>query len=310
VKKNAEVFLKKTLGEDFLESLGKSEIFQPNSKAALDTSDLFQGLQIVPRALLNLLVQELSPMQTDDNKEVKIPGKEDTTVMVTRHGRDDFSGQVIQNNVKIYDFLHRSIPGLGLVLLSVLELYNIDELTEKAPEPSKEIEINRIIDERMSLHSLVNKVVDGKMMHRDAVQQLFMAKLNQLQSEHKQSVEDRKEIVAPKPTPEDEPAHVAVITLAPKKRPLSEFVESRKKKLAKKEFSIEMAKSETRNCPDCNGEIFNGSGISSCMCYGSDMGKKVFLKKTEDGIKVSFPASWSAENIQMLLEVLRDKENG
>jgi hypothetical protein len=40
------------------------------------------------------------------------------------------------------------------------------------------------------------------------------------------------------------------------------------------------------------------------------MGKKVFLKKTEDGIKVSFPKSWNSENIEMLLEVLRSNKNG
>ena len=81
-----------------------------------------------------------------------------------------------------------------------------------------------------------------------------------------------------------------MIILEPKKsRPLSEFVENRKKKLGKKEFCIEMTKSETVDCPDCGQNIFNGSGISSCLCYGQDMGRKVFLKKTEDGIKVSFP---------------------
>ena len=108
--------------------------------------------------------------------------------------------------------------------------------------------------------------------------------------------------------PKAEPKPATVIVLQPKKpSPLAEFVENRKKKLNKKEFSIEMAKSETVDCPDCGQNIFNGSGISSCLCFGQDMGRKVFLKKTEDGIKVRFPKSWSPENIEMLLEVLRGK---
>ena len=284
-----------------MESLGstlsKSEIFKPGTRSITDTNDMFQGLQIVPRALLSLLVRELSPMQIGETKEIEIPGQEKTIVSTTKNERDQFSGQVFQNNVKINDFINRSIPGLGLVLMSVLQLYSMDEL-EKEPSVSqdKQSEINRIIDERLNLHSLVNKVVDGKMQQKDAIQQLLMARLTE---------EFRKEkVVAPK----EEPKPAAVIILQPKKsRPLSDFVENRKKKLGKKEFNIEMAKSEMVDCPDCGQNIFNGSGISSCLCYGNDMGRKVFIKKTEDGIKVSFPKSWSAENIEMLLEVLRRK---
>jgi len=311
MKKNAEIFLAKTLGDDFLESLGsslsKSEVFKPGSKTITDTNDLFQGLQIVPRALLSLLCRELAPMQIGDTKEIRIPGKEDTVVSTTKHERDSYSGQVIQNNVKINDFLHRSLPGIGLVLMTVLELYNFEDL-EKEPTstPDKHAEIQRIIDERMNLHSLVNKVVDGKMQQKDAINQLLMDKLSQLYKEQEQIKQDHKEIMAPK----EEPKHTAVIVLQPKKRPLSDFVENRKKKLNKKEFSIEMTKSEVVDCPDCGQTVFNNTGISACLCFGNDMGRKVFLKKTEDGIKVSFPKSWSAENIEMLLEVLRGNKNG
>jgi len=312
MKKNAEYFLIKTLGEDFLESLGndlsKSEIYKQGTRTVTDTNDLYQGLQIVPKALLSLLIRELSPMQIGDTKEIRIPGKEDTIVSTTKHERDSFSGQVLQNNVKISDFLHRSIPGLGLVLLSILELYDVEDLDKETEvDHTKEAEINRIIDERMNLHSLVNKVIDGKLMQRDAVQQLFLAKLNQLSAEHKKITEEHKEMAKPKEAPKP-----TVIVLEPTKKSLqlAEFVENRKKKLAKKEFSIEMVKSEQINCPDCNGVIFNDSGVSACMCFGQDMGKKVFLKKTEDGIKVSFPKSWNSENIEMLLEVLRSNKNG
>lgn len=310
MKKNAEIFLKKALGNDFLESLGdslsKSEVFKQGSRTITDTDDLFQGLQIVPRALLRLLVRELSPMQIGDTKEIKIPGKEDTIVRATKHERDSFSGQVIQNNVKINDFLHRSIPGLGLVLMTMLELYDMDDLEkESSVNHNQEAHINKLIDERMHLHSLINQVVDGKMMQRDAVNSLFMDKLSQLYQEHKKIKEDHKVIM-------EQPKPSLVVILEPKKksRPLAEFVENRKKKIAKKEFSIEMVKSETVGCPDCGQTIFNDSGISACLCYGNDMGRKVYLKKTENGVKISFPKSWNPDNIEMLLEVLRSKKNG
>jgi len=307
MNKNAEFFLKKTLGEDFLESFGedlsKSEIYKQGTRTITDTNDLYQGLQIVPRALLSLLIKELSPMQIGDTKEVIIPGKDETKVVVTKHERDSFSGQVLQNNVKINDFLHRSIPGLGLVLLSVLELYDIDSLENHVSTLSdKQSEINRIVDERLNLHSLVNKVVDGKLMQRDAVQQLLMSKLNQMHQEHKEIREEHKEIMAPK---KEVPFTIIKLDAAKKKLPLSDFIENRKKK---KEYFIKMEKSETINCQDCGQLIFNDSGFSSCICFGDS--KKVKLKKTEGGIKISFGRNWDADNIEMLLEVLRSKENG
>lgn len=309
MKKNAEYFLKSTLGDDFLESLGdslsKSEIYKQGTRTITDTNDLFQGLQIVPKALLSLLIRELSPMQIGDTKEIKIPGKEDTIVITTKHERDSFSGQVLQNNVKISDFLHRSIPGLGLVLLSILELYDAEDLgAEISPVNSaKEAEINRIIDERMNLHSLINKVIDGKLMHRDAIQQLLLSKLSQLSEEHKEISKEHEEMSKPK-----EESKPTVILLAPKKRPLEEFVENRKKKLSKKEHFIQMEKSETVSCPDCGNSIFSNGLYSGCICFGDN--KKLHIKKSEDGYKISFGKGWDAENIEMLLEILRNKTNG
>ncbi len=301
MKKNAEVFLIKTLGDNFLESLSislsKSEIFKPGTRSITDTNDMYQGLQIVPRTMLNLLVRELSPMQIGDTKEISIPGQEKTIVSITKNERDQFSGQIFQNNVKINDFINRSIPGLGLVLMSVLQLYSMDDLEQDSIPQDKQSEINRIIDERLNLHSLVNKVVDGRIQQKDAIQQLLMARLTEEFAKEKAAAQP---VEAPKPP-------VVIILDHKKSRPLSEFVENRKKKLGKKEFSIEMTKSEIVDCPDCGQNIFNKSGISACLCYGQDMGRKVFLKKTEDGIKVSFPKSWSPENIEMLLEVLRRK---
>ena len=60
MKKNAEYFLIKTLGEDFLEYLGnvlsKSEIYKQGTRTVTDTNDLYQGLQIVPKALYKTVV--------------------------------------------------------------------------------------------------------------------------------------------------------------------------------------------------------------------------------------------------------------
>ena len=53
--------------------------------------------------------------------------------------------------------------------------------------------------------------------------------------------------------------------------------------------------------------IFDGKAFSGCICLGDDMDRKLFIKKTEDGVKVRFSKGWDKENIEMLLEVLRRK---
>jgi hypothetical protein len=47
MKKNAEAFLAKALGDDFLESLQKFDLWKPDTKSVTDHSEIFQGLQIV-----------------------------------------------------------------------------------------------------------------------------------------------------------------------------------------------------------------------------------------------------------------------
>lgn len=71
-----------------------------------------------------------------------------------------------------------------------------------------------------------------------------------------------------------------------------------------------MVKSEI-SCPDCKQQIFNGNLFSSCICYGDDFQRKVFIKKSEEAGKysISFSKGWDIENIQMLVDLLR-KKNG
>lgn len=308
MKKNAEIFLNKTLGNDFLESLGtslsKSEIYKQGTRTVTDTNDIFQGLQIVPRALLALLIKVLSSMQIGDNKDIDIPGKDRTVIQVTKHERDSFSGQIIQNNVKIADFLHRSIPGLGLVLLSVLELYDVQDL-DKNPsfDHEQESKINKIIEDRLQLFSLVNKVVDGKMLQHNAVNQLFTAKLDDLYQEHNKIKEDHRKIMA-ESIKEEKPSVVVILEVPKKALPLVDFVENRKKKLNKKEHFFQLEKSESVSCSDCRKTIFADGVYSGCICFGEN-DKKLHIKKSENGYSVKFGRGWDLENIEMLLEVLR-----
>jgi hypothetical protein len=257
---------------------------------------------------MGLLIRELVPMEVGETKEIKIPIEKDTLLRATKHERDSLSGELIQDNKKIAEFLHRSIPGIGLVLLSALELYNLDDLEKpEVVEENTQIKIQSLIDERLALHDLIGQVVDKKVMHKEAIHQLVLAKLTEaikLVDEKARMAEAKAEIACINAGQAQKLAQENEVKLKKKPSPVQQFLEKRK---SKKEFSIVMAKSETIQCPDCKASIFDKTGFNCCLCYGSDMGRKVFLKKTENGIKVSFPKSWDPENIEMLLEVLKKK---
>lgn len=304
----ADLFLKKTLGEDFFESLQKVELWKPGTRTTIDHEEIKTALHIVPRTVMSLLIKELTPMEIGQAKQITIPADLETILNVTKHERDVYSGNIQQDNKIIVDFKYRSIPGIGLVIMSALELYNVEELHD-APTPAPDIthRVQQIIEERLALHDLVNKVVERKLMEKDAIQQLLLARITDKLHEAKKA----PEVIENSGSFVD---HAELENLGKsdkKKSPLVGFLDQRKTKssLKKNEFSIQLVKGETIRCPDCNGALIQDNVFSGCICVGDDMNKKVFLKKTEDGVKVSFSKGWDQENIEMLLEILRKKND-
>lgn len=371
--KNSDFFIKNTLGEDFIESLIKTEIYKPGTRTVIDTSDIHLGLKLVPRVIMSLLIHELVPMAIGETKEVQIPVPKQTIMRVTKMERDSLNGEIIQENKKIAEFLHRSIPGIGLILMSTLELYEIENIS-KPSEFDHEEKIQKLIDEKLRLHDLINGVVDRKLAERDAVNQILLSKLTEaLEQEkdkheqtrvqlagcsvaafggatgqndakpgdygHSASFDDVKRLreetdkiksdidnvnkiqkdcldgseymrgmangleVANSIANKKEPNFVE----SPKKgSPLKGFLEKKEQKKSKKnEYKIQMIKGEHKHCPDCGKDIFSEDGYSGCICMGENQNSKIYLKKTEDGVKIRFSKDWDIENIQMLLEVLR-----
>lgn len=294
----ANYFLSKALGDDFFESLAKVELWKPGTKTTVDHEEIKTGLHIVPRAVMSFLFRELIPMQINDSKEIAIPVGPDCLIRVTKHERDVYSGDITEANRVIVDFKYRSVPGIGLIIMSAFELYDLDQL--KVPEKVAEVpghaddfsaRVQKLIDDRMQLQGLVERVVEHKMAQKDAVQQLLMARIT-------------SGLVHDEPSMPEAPIEKSV-EKSKKGSPLKDFLDRKKPK--KEEFSIHMAKGEQVDCPDCHKNIFNGKIFSGCICLGNDREKKLFIKKTEEGIKVRFSQGWDRENIEMLLEVLRRK---
>lgn len=330
-------FLKKALGEDFFESLQKSfEIYKPGTRTTLDPEEMKTALQIVPRTLMSFLVNHLSPLKVGDNHRTELPLQESGVFLnVTKLERDQYIGSIEKAGKIITDFKFRSIPGIGLVIMSAFELYDINKLIDP-PKVEEDVsaKVQTLINERLAMHDIVSQVVDKTMAEREALNKLMLMKLtdelnatrDELERErvrlagagaaaigyakdvkpgdygHSASLDDVNRLYDEKERLRKENEVLKSNMKGSQK--LKSFIEGRKKP---QEFSIEMAKGEHVNCPDCGKNIFDGQVFAGCICLGDDRERKVFIKKSDDKISVRFSKGWDAENIEMLLEILRRK---
>jgi len=326
----AEQFLAKALGDEGLEELRKFELYKLQTNTVLDHEEIRTALQIVPRTVLSLLQRELTPMGKDQGKEIRLPVREEAYLHVTKMSNDVYTGEIREKSKIVAKFRDRSLPGVGLVVMSTFELYDVNQLaSEKSPEVNDDtVKIQRIIDERLGLRDLVRQVVDQRLSEREAVDHLIRIRLMQVISEAKkdkvaEQISNVTKIATSEPEAQKDPYFRGMAnglqvadSIANDKEP--EFIEAPKKKLLKDfldkktkkrqpEFQIEISKSEVVTCPDCGKDIFSNGSYTGCICFGDDRDNKIYIKKTENGVSMRFPKSWDADNIQMLLETLRSK---
>lgn len=317
--------LNNILDEEFLTTLAKSaDLYKIGSNSVLDPEEIRIGLKVVPRAVMSMLISELAPMEINTHKDIKLPFGNSAYMSANKNAADDFTGSVYDNNKLVYDFKNRSIPGLGIILLSTFELYDMDELSKPHEQKSEDIDkkVQKLIDERMELHSLVNRVVEDKLAQREAIHKIMMAKLSDAMQKHVSSdpikEAERVEGTSAGPILPHVSAGVGPLKVdskdiikkeikSKKISPLKAFLERKKSK--PKEYHVEMAKSETVGCADCGQTIFGDSGFSGCLCFGLDQNRKIWIKKSEDGVQIKFSRGWDPDNISLLLEALR-RNNG
>jgi hypothetical protein len=308
--RQSNLSLNNILDNEFLETLAKSaDLYKIGSNTILDPEEIRIGLKVVPRAVMSMLISELAPMEINSHKDVKLPFGKNAYMAANKNAADDFTGSVYNDNKLVYSFRNRSIPGLGIILLSTFELYDMEEL-EKPHKEADDIDrkVQRLIDERMELHSLVGKVVEDKMAQREAIHKIMMAKL----SDAMNTIKHPSEVVLP-PKPAFVPIEVSPKDFIKKEEPakkkgspLKDFIERKKKP---KQYRVEIAKSEKVNCDSCGQKIFGELGYSGCLCYGQDQYRKIWIKKSENGVQIKFSRGWDEQNIEMLLDALR-KNNG
>lgn len=330
------------LDDEFVQTLAKSaDLYKIGSNSVLDPEEIRIGLKVVPRAVMSLLISELVPMELNAHKQIPLPFGKEAHIKVNKNAADDYTGSIYSDNKLVYDFMNRSIPGLGIILMSTFELYDLEDL-KKAPSTSEHADkaIQKLIDERMELHSLVGRVIDEKLAQREVLQRMMMNKLTEALKVKEQisdvtkiakdpgnahateyhrgmanglvvadSIANGKEpqFVDPKKPIEIKPQDITKKEPEKKKgSPLKDFMDRKKKP---KEYHVEMTKTEAVDCDSCGKTIFGQGTFSGCICYGQDQFRKMWIKKSEDGLHVRFSRGWDADNIEMLLDTLR-KSNG
>jgi len=281
------------LGDDIFQTLEKSEIsgglYKPGTRTALDPEEIKIALEIVPRTILSFLMGQLKNKEVGEICKCDLPFEPGAMMECHKLGPDNYSGQIIKDGKVCAEFKHRSIPGVGLIILTAFELYDISNLDrKKASESDEKIEkLQDIINQKLELQRLVQDVVDRRMSERAAIDSLIQARLG----EHIASVQA--------PTEEKEEPTME------KKSKLKQFLESRE---GKRQESVEMEKGEI-NCPDCGTNIYKNekkNEINLCLCYGEHMNKGIKFKKSEDGrVQFKFPKSFDIENVEMLLDAIK-----
>lgn len=275
--------LKKLFGEGGLKKLEKAEIFKPQTGTATDLKDIQIGLQIVPRYVLSFLFQ-FKELEDGGSKERFIPWEPKSSILINRLGPDIYSGYIVRDGKKVVNFEYRSLPAVGIIVMSTFELYDTAMLREIKTDSiyvendnraEKESKIQEIIDERLRIHSLINEVVEQKISRYNAINQLIAEKALIAEEKYEPKKEEKE---------------------MGKKLKLKEYLEKKNNEL------------KSIKCPDCDTEIYKSEDdyVKCCICYGEFKDKNIKVMKGQNGVKLHFPKNFEEENILMLIEALNN----
>ncbi len=294
-KKDIDI-IESILGDDFLDELAKSEvgaIINTRSQTGVAPEEIKIALQIVPRAILSYLFAHLKWRVEGEPFELELPFAPGAKMMAEKKGPDSYTGEIIQDGARITHFKNRALPSVGLILLSTFELYDmalLDEIKEQAPREDETEKIDKLqdmIDQKLMMNRLIQDVVDRRISEREAIDKVIKDRLH----DH---------IMASSESKEEESMEQA------KKSRLREFLESREQR---REEPVELDKGEV-SCPDCDTVLHKNEekAIKLCICYGQFHNKEIKFEKSDNGkINLKFPKSFDIDNIEMLLDALKNK---
>lgn len=288
--KSQKDLIKNFLGEKFISSLQKEEmasgIYKPSANVSIEIDDIYTSLKIVPKFVLEWVYENIKYMKKGDNRDLSIPScwtdGVEHNLHIDKHDHDVFSGEITANGDKITSFKYRSLPAIGLILLSTFELYDIEKLDEKKdlkhiPQHSSS-DIDRSILNALKLKMAIQSVLDGEKEEKEAINDVINSRIPDIFAGTMQKSKKTK-----KPTA------------------VREFVSKIKNKT-----SVVLDKSI--KCPHCNTELYKSGdkSITLCICYGEFMNKTLKLTKSESSnASLDIPKGFGGFNLEMLLEAIK-----
>lgn len=337
-KLKIKTLINKYLGDNFEQDLIKSEvgpIYKPDANVSVFPHEIYVALQIVPRTVISLLVQFLKPLKTGQMAD--IPWSTDEghihTIHVNKISSDLYSGHISGEGKILCKFNYRSLPAVGLMIMSTYELYDKETNKQDIAHPEFDYDkVQKLIDEKIRMQIMIEDVVNKKLSEKEAIQQLINQKITDylrtseqikgsiLSSNDDDSEEDEKtndsqeedkEEESEENTTEDSNDDIDAedieidrsIVLEPKKDKKHKLKEFLKRKVKKSEI-ININKNKDIHCHTCNSILCKSGDahIECCICYGDSMGDKIKFTKNEQGVKLNFPKNFDVENIEMLLD--------
>jgi hypothetical protein len=176
-------FVEKYLGKNFEQDLIKSEvgpILKPDANVSVFPHEIYIALQIVPRTVISLLVQHLKPLPIGGIADIPWATEDGIhTIHVNKISRDLYSGKIHGKGKILATFNYRSLPAVGLFIMSTYELYDKDTNKQDVAHPEFDYnKVQNLIDERIRMQMMIEDVVGKKISEREALQSLINQKIN------------------------------------------------------------------------------------------------------------------------------------
>jgi hypothetical protein len=297
--KKQEDIVKHILGNDFFESLQKTEIFKRNTNTVLSSEEIAHAYRIVPKVVLKFLIENLKPMVIGELKHISLkPLGIDGELLVNKHANDVYSGDITEGYEKVYDYQFRSICGIGILLLSSFELYDVDNIQDNNQHVEKPFDyskIDAIIEDKMYRNMMINEVVEKKISEREAIDRLVTKRLAEMFSKP----EEPQIILLEEVTVSSEQSMA-------KKSTLKDFLEKKKKK---RDQDIPFLKHEI-SCEDCGSVLYKKEAevIKGCICFGfgpQDDKSLIKIQKNESNVTLKFNKNWDEEDISKMIFTIK-----
>lgn len=333
------------MGDDLYEALNKALLKIPTS-SVVDLQEMHSSLKIVPKAIMAFLIKELTPLEDKTNKEIKLPWKDNTFMLINKEGPDIYGGHIREGGKILHEFDLTAIPQLGAHIMSTLELYDADfkddEKAEEKPEAAEGVDMQQKVNQleqkinETQIKLLENKVND---LMRVVAQNKATAPVKSTSKTEGLTkagtmptmpkppragsmggvTGTKAGILGTKTAATDKMAKpprgmnnpdlkVKPLTTKPQAAPKATASTKPMGKSEDSKKTLFFEKTEDSKCADCGQPDVKNGKLVRCACFKALSEPSV--KKTENGMIVKFGEDWDKESVETLYKSLMGSKNG